>query len=91
MKGQVMRKTNTPDETKKDKAVVGFPDDIPQTQPPEIQKLENIYGMFNTSSSIPTATPNVARDQIVFYSSGSTYRVYIYDVTNNVWRYATLT
>lgn len=54
-------------------------------------RVSDLLGMFKTVSSAPTATPNRLIDQIKFYSNGATYRLYIYDTTNNVWRYATLT
>jgi len=54
-------------------------------------RADNIFGMFQAISVIPTVTPKSFADQIQIYTSGATYRVYVYDVINNTWRYATLT
>jgi hypothetical protein len=51
----------------------------------------DIIGLFETVSLVPTLVPTKPYDQIKFYSNGITYRMYIYDNTNKVWRYATLT
>lgn len=51
----------------------------------------DIIGLFETVSAVPTIIPIRPYDQIKFYSSGATYRLYMYDVLNNVWRYTTLT
>lgn len=56
-----------------------------------IPQISELFGMFQTVSAVPTATPKRLINQIQFYSSGATYRLYIYDTTNNVWRYSTLT
>jgi len=39
-------------------------------------------------TAAPTYTPKNYNDQIVFYNSGVTYRVYFY--VNNSWKYVTL-
>lgn len=57
----------------------------------EVPFAGNLFGMFQTVSSVPTEAPTRFINQIQFYSNGSTYRLYIYDTTNKVWRYATLT
>ena len=51
----------------------------------------DIIGLFETVSAVPTLTPTKPYDQIKFYSNATTYRLYVYDQTNQVWRYATLT
>lgn len=56
-----------------------------------IPQISELFGMLQTVSVVPTATPKRLINQIQFYSSGATYRLYIYDTTNNVWRYTTLT
>ncbi len=58
------------------------------------QFVSELLGMIKTVDTAPSATtdkPVRLIDQIKFYSSGATYRLYIYDTTNNVWRYASLT
>lgn len=60
-------------------------------QVPEIKEARDLFGMFRTSSTAPTGSPKNFLDQIVFYSNSTTYRIYIFDTTNNVWRYSTLT
>jgi len=52
------------------------------------KNAREVIGMFQTSSSIPSGKPFNWFNQIVIYSNGSTYRLYWYDTTNNVWRYA---
>lgn len=53
--------------------------------------LFDLFGMFEVVSAVPTQVPQTIYDQIKIYTNGTTYRLYIYDVTNNAWRYATLT
>lgn len=57
----------------------------------EIQavRIEDLQGLFKTSSTVPTHTPRKFSEQIVIYTSGSTYRFYWYDTTAGAWRYAT--
>ena len=62
--------------------------DLQVNQPKQAREL---FGVFRTSSAVPTGSPKNFLDQIVFYSNGATYRIYLFDTTNNVWRYATLT
>lgn len=57
----------------------------------ETSRIDNLFGMFQTVSSVPTGVPTRLINQIQFYSSGATYRLYMYDTTNKVWRYASLT
>ncbi len=52
--------------------------------------FREIDGFIETVDAIPAYTPRRINDQIKFYSSGTTYRLYIYDIKNQVWRYATL-
>lgn len=54
-------------------------------------QFEEIWGKVKTSSSIPTYTPKNISEQIIIYVSGATIRLYIYDFTNNSWRYVALT
>ena len=51
----------------------------------------DIYGLFQTVSVAPTGIPHSIYDQIKIYVNSTTYRLYVYDFTNNVWHYATLT
>jgi len=53
--------------------------------------IQDLFGSIETTISIPTKAPTKFASQIQLYSSGGTYRLYIYDTTNQVWRYATLT
>ncbi len=53
--------------------------------------IRNLWGLFETVSVVPTTIPKTTYDQIKFYSNATTYRLYMYDTVNNVWRYATLT
>lgn len=54
-------------------------------------RFQDITGLIRTISTVPDWTPKKFSDQFIIYISGATYRFYIYDVTNNTWRYATLT
>jgi hypothetical protein len=57
--------------------------------PEKAQRIENIWGLFRTSTTAPTGKPVKFGDQIVVYTNGSTYRLYWYDTKNNVWHYIT--
>ena len=61
--------------------------------PTETQmRVETIFGVFaNVGATIPTAVPRNFSQSIRIYSSGATYRLYIYDTVSASWRYATLT
>lgn len=54
-------------------------------------KLKNLAGMLRTVSAAPTWAPTCLFEQVVVYRNGATLRLYVYDVTNKAWRYATLT
>lgn len=53
--------------------------------------LKEMIGSIETVTAVPTGKPTNFINQFKFYSSGSTYRLYIYDSKNNVWRYCSLT
>ena len=57
---------------------------------PDVDNL-TIQGFIPTVSAAPTHTPTKTADQIRIYQSGATYRLYIYDTVNNVWKYSALT
>lgn len=73
------------------KPLIQIPDDNPENLQTPNTRFDSLYGMYDTISSVPTHKPKTPQDQIKFYSSGSTYRLYIFDKTNNVWRYTALT
>lgn len=54
-------------------------------------RIEDIFGFFPQVTSAPTWTPRSFRDQFAIYRSGATYRFYIYDTTNEAWRFCALT
>lgn len=56
----------------------------------EIQqvRIEDLGGLFKTSSAVPTHIPRKFSEQIAIYTSGATYRLYWYDTTAGAWRYA---
>ena len=60
------------------------------TDQPKI-RLKDLDGYFETVSSVPTHTPRNLYEQVKIYVSGATYRLYIYDMTNQAWRYVALT
>lgn len=51
----------------------------------------DVLGTLKTSSTVPTHVPRKMSEQIIMYASGATYRLYIYDINNKAWRYASLT
>lgn len=53
--------------------------------------LKEAIGIIDTVTVVPTGKPTNMLNQFKFYSSGSTYRLYIYDAKNNVWRFCALT
>jgi hypothetical protein len=55
--------------------------------PVPLYKVQDIFGFFETVSSVPTAEPMKFKDQIKFYVSGATKRIYYYDKTNKSWDY----
>lgn len=50
-----------------------------------------LIGLYETVGIVPTGIPLSPYDQVKFYSNSTTYRLYMYDALNHVWRYATLT
>ena len=53
--------------------------------------IPNAFNMFQTVTSAPTAVPTTWQNQIQIYSTGGVWRIYIWDNTGQVWKYATLT
>ncbi len=53
--------------------------------------FKNIVDFIEIISTVPTHTPKGLYEQIKFYSDSGTYRLYVYNYVDNVWRYATLT
>lgn len=58
------------------------------TQEIKQARIEDLGGLFLTSSSVPTHIPKKFSEQFVIYTSGSTYRLYWWDTTGGAWRYA---
>lgn len=75
------------------KPIVALQYEEPQfASEPEINRLEDMTGLFRRVSSAPTWTPRGRLiDSLAFYASGITYRLYVYDYTNKAWRYTALT
>lgn len=57
----------------------------------QLLKLENLFGLIRTVDTAPTHTPRNLFEQFIIYTNGATYRLYLYDTTNNAWRYVALT
>lgn len=53
--------------------------------------LSDSVGMYETVTAVPTGKPTNAINQIKVYTNSTTYRLYWYDVKNNVWHYVTAT
>ncbi len=51
----------------------------------------HLIGAIKTVAVIPTWLPNEIYEQIVIYQSGTTFRLYCYDMVNKIWRYTALT
>lgn len=56
-----------------------------------VPRAQDVFGMFQTVTAAPTKTPRNFFEQVKIYSSGGTFRIYIYDTVSNAWKYATLT
>lgn len=54
-------------------------------------QFEELWGKIETRDSVPTYVPKKISEQIVLYTSGATFRLYVYDFTNNAWRFTALT
>lgn len=53
-------------------------------------RFEDIFGQYETITSVPTDIPKNAKSQIRVYVNGSDIRLYVYDISNNTWRYSAL-
>ena len=62
---------------------------LPKFKPGQEVFLERIQHLFRAQSSAPTHTPKNFSEQIVFYKSGSTYRIYFW--VEDAWKYVALT
>ncbi len=51
----------------------------------------DIFGLFNTSLTVPVGKPNSPQEQIIIYTNSTTYRLYWYDSVASVWHYVTAT
>jgi hypothetical protein len=52
--------------------------------------LNSLIGSIETVTAVPTGKPTKLVDQFKFYSSGATYRLYVYNSKADVWRYTSL-
>ena len=71
--------------------MIDYPKIKEDLKPLEKMQVFNLLGMIETVSSVPTAVPTTLFQQIKIYSSGGTNRLYIFDVTNQAWKYTSLT
>jgi len=53
--------------------------------------ITDLLGLIPTISTAPTWTPRKFSEQFAIYLSGGVYRFYIYNTSDNSWRYTTLT
>lgn len=53
-------------------------------------RFSELWGNVETTDTIPTYVPKKISEQIIIYINGITLRLYIYDFTNNTWRYSAL-
>ena len=56
-----------------------------------LSTLDDDLGFLRVVSSVPTESPKNNFTKIKVYISGVTKRLYIWDGTNNVWTYVSLT
>lgn len=63
----------------------------PATRIPKEERTDDIRQGFRRVGSVPSAAPRTYYESIVIYTSGATYRLYVYDQVAGAWRYATLT
>lgn len=63
----------------------------PAAQIPKEERTEQVRQGFRRVSSVPTKAPRNYYESIVIYTSGATYRLYVYDEVASAWRYASLT
>ena len=75
------------EEEKKEKEEIKIEEikpEIPEIEPEKLEgieepvRIELLKGLFKAVSVVPTHTPKHFSEQIVFYKSGSTYRLYCY-------------
>ena len=57
---------------------------------PGEQHVLNLGGFIQTLNTAPTYTPRRFSEQVVVVVSGGNRTLYVYDVTNALWRQATL-
>jgi hypothetical protein len=71
-----------------------IPAPLPAPDPAKPQQVRDLFGMFATVTTAPSAEPKRAIDQIVFYtdsiSSPTTYKIYMWSTNLRVWKSATL-
>lgn len=60
--------------------------EYPDLNLPQQNRGEALWGMFETTGVVPTKVPKKMIDQIVIYSSGATYKLYVFDTTSKTWK-----
>jgi hypothetical protein len=65
--------------------------EYPNTNLSKQPRGNDIYGMFQTVSAVPTKEPVNWFNQIQIYVNGATHRLYVYDIISHSWKYSTLT
>lgn len=63
----------------------------PKNRIPQEARAEDVRQGFRLVSTVPTNAPRNYYESIVIYKSGSTYRLYVYEEVNKVWKYTALT
>lgn len=53
--------------------------------------LQDIFGTFDSMTSAPTIVPIGVFDQFKVVLSGGIYKLYVYDITNGIWKSVTIT
>lgn len=53
-------------------------------------EIRDLIGLLPTLTAAPTYVPRKFSEQVVIAVAGGANSLYVYDVTNNLWRAATL-
>ena len=63
--------------------------ELPKVEPPKERiRIQDLQSLFPTVTTAPTNVPRNFYEQIAFYKSGSTYRIYFY---TDSWHFILLT
>ena len=70
-----------------------MPQDNPTISPKAYERtleIKDLLGLLTTTTAVPAYVPKKFSEQIVVTVTGGSASLYVYDITNNQWRAATL-